>query len=94
MPFLFRAVYSLAPRWHGFLLQLSVTELGQIERNGDDCLVLGLQSWLRGGEGSWRQLIRAIFQPAGGNNPRLAKDIAHTFRGTIEFCACKTKSGT
>ena len=87
MCYLFRAVHSLAPRWHGFLLQLSVTELDQIERNGtsvDDRLVLGLQSWLRGGEGSWRQLIRAIFRPAGGNNPHLAKDIAHTFRGMIE----------
>ena len=87
MPSLFRAVHSLAPRWHGFLLQLSVRELGHIERNAksvDDRLVLGLQRWLRGGEGSWRQLIRAIFQPAGGNNPQLAKDIAHTFRGMIE----------
>ena len=64
-----------------------MTGLDQIERNGtsvDDRLVLGLQSWLKGGEGSWRQLIRAIFQPAGGNNPRLAKDIARDFRGMIE----------
>ena len=90
LPYLFRAVHSLAPRWHGFMLQLSVRELDQIEKDGtsvDDRLVLGLQSWLRGGEGSWRQLIKAIFQPAGGNNPLLAKNTAKNFSGrSDEYC--------
>ena len=54
-------------------------ELDAIERNGtsvDDRLVLALQSWLKEGEGSLRQLISAIFRPAGGGNQRLAKQIA------------------
>ena len=61
-------------------------ELDQIERNGtkvDDCLVLGLQSWLRGVDVSWRELIRAIYQPAGGGNQRLARDIAYSFKSTL-----------
>jgi hypothetical protein len=86
LPFLFRALHSLASKWHGFCLQLDVKELDQIERNGtkvDDCLVLGLQSWLKDVHVSWRQLIRAIYQPAGGGNPRLARDVAHSFKGIL-----------
>jgi hypothetical protein len=89
LPFLFRALHSLASKWHGFCLQLDVKELDQIERNGtkvDDCLVLGLQSWLKDVHVSWRQLIRAIYQPAGGGNPRLARDVAHSFK---EMCTFK-----
>ena len=84
MPFLFRALHSLAPRWHGFCLQLDLKDLHKIERNGtsvDDYLVLGLQGWLRGDKVSWKQLISAIFQPAGGNNKRMALDVAGSFKG-------------
>ena len=57
--------------------------LGQIERNGtsvDDRFVLGLQSWLKG-DGNWKQLVRAIFQPAGGGDQRLALNVAESFQG-------------
>ena len=84
LPFLFRALHSLAPRWHGFSMQLDVTGLDKIGRNGtdvDDCLVLGLQIWLKGDKVSWKQLITAIFQPAGGGNQRLAHEVASSFKG-------------
>ena len=82
--FLFRALHSLASNWHGFCLQLDVEELDQIENNGtqvDDRLVLGLQAWLRGVDINWKQLIAAIYQPAGGANARLASRVALSFRG-------------
>jgi hypothetical protein len=62
-----------------------VKELDQIQRNGtsvDDCFVLALQSWLHNGVScNWKQLITAIFKPAGGGNQRLACDVAESFRG-------------
>ena len=85
LPFLFRTLHSLAPKWYGFCLQLGVKELDQIQRNGtsvDDCFVLALQSWLHNGVScNWKQLITAIFKPAGGGNQRLACDVAESFRG-------------
>jgi hypothetical protein len=88
LPFLFRALHSLAPSWHGFCLQLDVNDLDKIERNGtsvDDYLVLGLQGWLRGDKVSWKQLISAIFQPAGGNNKRMAQAVAGSFKEMCTF---------
>ena len=83
---MFRKLHSLAPRWYGFCLQLGVKELDQIKQNGtsvDDCLVLALQSWLKG-DSNWKQLITAIYQPAGGGNQRLATDVAESFRGIMQ----------
>ena len=83
---MFRKLHSLAPRWHGFCLQLGVKDLDQIKDNGtsvDDCFVLALQSWLKG-NGNWKQLITAIFQSAGGANPRLASDVAKSFQGIYQ----------
>ena len=85
LPFLFRKLHSLAPRWYGFCLQLGVKELDHIKTNGtsvDDCFVLALQNWLRDGVScNWKQLITAIFKPAGGGNQRLARDVAESFQG-------------
>ena len=86
LPFLFRTLHSLAPRWYGFCIQLGAKGLDQIQRNGtsvDDCLVLALQSWLRGDEAfcNWKQLVTAIFRAAGGGNQRLAGHVAESFRG-------------
>ena len=83
LPFLFRKLHSLAPQWHGFCLQLGVEELDQIEKNGtsvDDRLVLALQRWLKG-HAYWKQLIKAIFRSSGGNNRRLACNMAASFHG-------------
>ena len=52
LPHLFRVIYSLSPKWHGFGLQLGVPDLDDIKKNGtgaDDCLVLALQNWLKSG---------------------------------------------
>lgn len=86
LPFLFRRLHSLAPRWFGFCLQLGVKDLEQIERNGtsvDDRLVLALQDWLRACDVSWRKLIEAIFRPSGGGHQVLASDVAKSFQGTF-----------
>ena len=87
LPFLFRKLHSLAPQWHGFCLQLGVKDLNHIQRNGtsvDDRFVLSLQKWLTGDEACSRtRLIAAIFQPAGGNNQRLAGDVAESFKGIM-----------
>ena len=87
LPFLFRTLHSLAPKWYGFCVQLGVKGLDHIQRNGtsvDDCLVLALQSWLRGDEAccNWAQLVTAIYRAAGGGNHRLAGDVAESFQGS------------
>ena len=83
LPFLFRKIHSLAPHWQGFCSQLGVTKLDLIKANGravDDCFVLGLEKWLSGDAPcTWKVLIKAIFQPAGGNNQNLARDVAASF---------------
>ena len=83
---LFRKLHSLASGWYGFCLQLGVKDLDKIDKNGtsaDDRLVLALQSWLKDGVScNWKQLITAIFQPAGGGNQRLASDVAESFQGS------------
>ena len=86
LPFLFRELHSLAPQWHGFCMQLDVKGLDKIEGNGtdvDDCLALGLQRWLNGDKTSWKQLITAIFQPAGGRNQLLALQLATSCSGIL-----------
>ena len=65
-------------------MQLDVKNLDKLEHKGtdvDDCLVLGLQGWLKGDKVSWKQLITAIYQPAGGNNHRMAREVADSFKG-------------
>lgn len=84
LPFLFRGLHSLAPKWYGFCLQLGVKDLDKIEMNGtsvDDRLVLALQDWLKTPDVSWRKLIEAIFRPSGGGHQVLASDVAKSFRG-------------
>ena len=67
-------------------MQLEVKECDQIDRNAtsiDHCLALGLQSWLRGDNVSWKQLIEAIYRPAGGDNHRLARLVAKSFKSKV-----------
>ena len=68
-----------------------MNDIDQIHRRGtapDDCLVLGLQSWLRGEAVSWKRLIEAIYLPAGGGHQRLASEVAESFRGKIHRVMC------
>ena len=86
LPFLFRTLHVLADRWIGFCLQLGVQDTDEINRDvktADYCLALGLQSWLQGESVSWKRLIEAIYQPAGGGHQRLAGEVAESFRGMI-----------
>ena len=86
LPFLFRALHSLASNWYGFSLQLGVSGLDKIQSDGttvDDCLVLALQRWLKNDNTSWTVLVTAIFRPAGGGNQRLAAEVAGSYRGII-----------
>lgn len=86
MPHLFRVIYTLAPKWHQFSMQLGVPDIDQIRKDGrcaDDCLVLALQNWLRQENTCWKDLIKAIYQPAGGGNQLLAKKVSLTFRGML-----------
>ena len=61
-----------------------MNEFDHIESNGtsaDDRLVLALQSWLKGNDVTWKKLIKAIFQPAGGGHQKLASEVAESFQG-------------
>ena len=79
----------MVARWKhiGLSLRLDNSELKRIERenrdNLEDCLTEALALWLnkaynteRFGEPSWELLARAVADPAGGNNPALAEEIA------------------
>ena len=82
-------VMDMAPNWKplGMALRLKPAELDRISlTNATDpfeCLTNMLRAWLqqrydtkRFGQPSWRLLCQAIHNPAGGNNPGLAKKIA------------------
>ena len=80
-------------RWKhiGLVLGLDPSELKRIERENrstSDCLTRILTLWLkkaynteRFGEPSWDLLARAVADPAGGNNPALAEEIANKYGG-------------
>jgi hypothetical protein len=89
LPFLFRALYKLSDKWLLFSTQLGLNRPDDIAKDGracDDCLVLALQRWLKEGEVTWKKLIEAIYQPAGGANPVLANRVASSFK---ELCTFK-----
>ena len=84
LPFLFRALHSLAADASCFFLQLGVQNFNQVKSDStsvDDAFVLGLQKWLNGTCVSRRGLVEAVFKPAGGNNRRLARELANLFKG-------------
>ena len=83
-----KEVMDLAPKWHslGLSLRLKAAELDTISSknhtNPTECLKDTLLTWLQEryninkfGPPSWRMLCRAISNPAGGNNPALARKI-------------------
>ena len=88
-------VMVLSPKWRslGLVLRLKATELNTISsKNHNDsteCLKDMLLVWLQQcykinmfGIPSWRMLCQAISNPAGGNNPPLARKIAERHQGT------------
>ena len=84
-----RKILPVTQRWKhiGLALGLDPNELKKIERenrdNLEDCLTEALTLWLNKaykyeifGEPSWELLAGAVADPAGGNNPALAEEIA------------------
>ena len=81
----------MTDRWRhiGLALRLDPSELKTIEKEKDnleDCLTEVLTLWLkkaynydRFGEPSWELLVRAVHDPAGGNNPAVADKIAKKY---------------
>ena len=85
----------VAARWKdiGLALRLGSSQLDEIEtdkKQSSDCLTKVLTLWLkkaynteRFGEPSWELLARAVADPAGGDNPALAEEIAKKYGGII-----------
>ena len=100
---LFDAKRELQPqiiRWKhiGLALRLDPNQLKKIEvenRGLDDCLIEMLTLWLnknynteRFGEPSWELLAKAVGDPAGGNNSRLADEIRQRHsKHTLYICS-------
>ena len=75
-------VYTLKAHYYelGIVLDLPNHELETIHKECYQGTSLGLikvlTAWLKQGSQTWRKLVEAVDNPAGGNNHRLAKEIA------------------
>ena len=93
----YKEVFTLAPRWSDICcalnLPISHEETIRKETKGDDCklcLRMVLTKWLqksynyeRCGHPTWRMLVDAVGDPAGGNNTGLAETIAKKHTGNV-----------
>ena len=92
------AVYDCRPKWRNLCLALRVSpvDLSAIDekRHGDPdaCLQDGLSLWLQGhyntdtyGPPSWRMLVDAVANSAGGDEHALAVEIAEKHKGELHF---------
>ena len=91
----YEEVYTLAANWSdiSFALKLPWSQEQTIrkETRGDDCahcLRLVLSKWLQKaykydkyGPPTWRMLVKAVGDPAGGNDCVLAESIAKKYAG-------------
>ena len=90
----YEEVYTLAARWPDMCLALklpiSCQEMIEANHRGDSarCLQTVLVKWLqkdynhnRHGPPTWRSLVKAVDNPAGGNNCALAEAVAKKHRG-------------
>ena len=91
----YREVYTVAARWSdiSFALYLPISQEEAIrkETRGDDsahCLRMVLNKWLqksycydKHGPPTWRMLVKAVGDPAGGNDCALAEAIANKHPG-------------
>ncbi len=77
---LYLAVFDARNQWRNILLVLEVSSdtinsIGTRWSNiPDDCYREGLLEWLKGGEGSWRDIVKALSSPTMGHGD-LAKTI-------------------
>ena len=93
----YKEVLTLAPRWSDICcalnLPISHEEAIRKETKGDDCkrcLRMVLTKWLqksynyeRCGHPTWKMLVEAVDDPAGGNNTTLAETIAKKHTGNL-----------
>ena len=89
----YKEVFTKAPRWSDIccVLNLPHEETIRKETQGDDCarcLRMVLRMWLqksynyqRWGHPTWRMLVEAVGDPAGGNDCALAETIAKKHLG-------------
>ena len=90
------AVHECRVNWHNLCLALRISDndLSAInrEQSGDTeaCLRKGLSCWLQGdydvgkhGPPSWRMLVDAVANSTGGNDHKLALDIAELHEGNL-----------
>ena len=102
------AVLDLAGMWHDMCLALGLrpavadTIAATHPQNPKQCLREVIVEWLRKtydvskhGPPTWRTLVKAVSDKAGGNNPALAEEIAEKHKGIVtirprcEFCTKK-----
>ena len=92
------AIYDCRPKWRNLCLALRVSSsnLSTIDekRRGDPdtCLQDGLSLWLQGhynadthGPPTWRMLVDAVANSAGGDDHTLAVEIAKNHKGELLF---------
>ena len=93
VPVILSAVSSIASRFSTFLriLGLSESQLNEIKgeypKDTQECLQKGIVCLLQGnfkhGPLTWRRLVVAVADAAGGNNCKLAKEIAAEHKGSL-----------
>ena len=96
-------VVDAAGRWSGMCLALGLlpsdqSEIEAAERgNPRGCLQAVVVKWLqkgydckKHGPPTWRMLVKAVGDPAGGNNCALAEAIAKKHPGMFIHCAHKS----
>ena len=76
---LYLVTFEARIKWRNILLMLEVSAAtletigNKWSNNPDDCYREGLLEWLKGGEGSWRNIVKALSSPTVGHS-----DIART----------------
>ena len=102
---MFDAVHNCRAKWRNLCLILggSDDDLSAIEQKRSDdpdaCLCEGLSRWLKGGNNTekhgpptWRRLVDAVANSAGGDDHALALDIAVKYKGKLMLCMQPTCS--
>ena len=100
---MYREVVGTVGRWSGMCLTLGLlpsdkSAIEAAERgNPHGCLQEVVAKWLqkgyeyqRHGPPTWRMLVEAVGDPAGGNNCALAETIAKKHVGMFMHCAHKS----
>ena len=93
---IYSELLPVASKWKniGLALRLTPNSLNTIgaKENVTDCLLEVLTQWLkktynveRFGEPSWKLLVKAVSDPAGGNDRALAENIAKKHQGNLVY---------